>query len=61
MSMIRCYDCDRILKHYTPDAEYRKYGDIALCQGCALVRQEKAEAEELKADRVISDYEGRQE
>jgi hypothetical protein len=59
MSMIRCYDCDRALD--TADAEYRKYGDIALCQGCALVRQEKAEAEELKADKIISDYEGRQE
>lgn len=60
MSIVsRCYDCDRTLD--TADAEYRKYlavpafenstpiavGRIALCEGCALARDENAEAEEL--------------
>ena len=63
MSIIRCYDCERSIDtDFLPSETLeQKYGpDIELCEDCALARQERAEAEELKADLCIQQMENQE-
>ena len=63
MSIIRCYDCDRSIDTdlkttYTLEQKYLP--DEELCEDCALARQDRAEAEELKADLCIQQMENQE-
>ena len=47
MSIIRCYDCDRSIDtDFLPSETLEtKYGDIELCEDCAMKREEIADRE----------------